>query len=86
MAGPGSEASTRRTGAVASTVQAVVAAETVVPVVVLYGMVVVGCVPTMGVAMAAVGGLLAVAMAFVFRFDFPIFYTVEAPVVIVGCR
>ena len=50
-----------------------------------HAMVVVGCVPTMGVAMAAVGGVLAVAMAFVFRFDFPIFYTVEAPVVIVGC-
>ncbi len=64
----------------------VVAAATVVPVVVLYAMVVVSCVPTMGVAMAAVGGLLAVAMAFVFRFDFPIFYTVEAPVVIVCCR
>ena len=66
----------------------------VVPVVVLYAMVVVGCVPKMVLAMAAVGGLLAtiilsvitVAMAFVFCFDFLIFYTVEAPVVIVCCR
>ena len=64
----------------------VVAAATEVPVVVLYAMVVVGCVPTMGVAMAAVGSVLAVAMAFVFRFDFPIFYTVESPVAILGCR
>ena len=71
----------------------VVSAAMIVPVVVLYAMVVVGCVPTMALAMAVVGGLLekmvlsviAVAMAFVFRFDFLIFYTVEAPVVIVGC-
>ncbi len=61
----------------------VVAETTVVPVVVLYAMVVVGCGQTMGVEMTAVGSLLAVAMAFVFRFDFPIFYTVEAPVVTV---